>query len=53
MRFWREKDTADEKEKKLPEPSEGMNIPVEETKVSEHFTVPPKHYTEDSLLSAM
>ena len=48
-----EKDTADEKEKKLPEPSEGMNIPVEETKVSEHFTVPPKHYTEDSLLSAM
>ena len=48
-----EKDAADEKEKKLPELSEGMNIPVEETKVSEHFTVPPKHFTEDSLLYAM
>ena len=48
-----EKDTADENEKKLPELSEGMNIPVEETKVSEHFTAPPKHFTEDSLLSAM
>ena len=48
-----EKDAADEKEKKLPELSEEMNIPVEETKVSEHFTAPPKHFTEDSLLSAM
>ena len=28
-------------------------IAVEQTKVSEHFTQPPKHYTEDSLLSAM
>ena len=33
-------------EKKLPELSEGMNIPVEETKVSEHFTAPPKHFTD-------
>lgn len=38
---------------KLPELSEGMRIPVEEAKVTEHFTQPPKHYTEDSLLSAM
>ena len=28
-------------------------IAVEQTKVSEHFTQPLKHYTEDSLLSAM
>ena len=41
-----EKDAADEKEKKLPELSEEMNIPVEETKVSEHFTAPPKHFTD-------
>ena len=42
-----------EEEKKLPELREGMTIAVEQTKVSEHFTQPPKHYTEDSLLSAM
>lgn len=42
-----------EEEKKLPELYEGMMIAVEQTKVSEHFTQPPKHYTEDSLLSAM
>ena len=42
-----------EEEKKLPELREGMMIAVEQTKVSEHFTQPPKHYTEDSLLSAM
>lgn len=42
-----------EGEKKLPELCEGMTIAVEQAKVSEHFTRPPKHYTEDSLLSAM
>ena len=36
-----------EEEKKLPELREGMTIAVEQTKVSEHFTQPPKHYTED------
>lgn len=40
-------------EKKLPELTKGMTIAVNDTKVSEHFTQPPKHYTEDSLLSAM
>lgn len=39
--------------KKLPELTEGMTVTVEDTRVSEHFTQPPKHYTEDSLLSAM
>ena len=42
-----------EEEKKLPELRAGMMIAVEQTKVSKHFTQPPKHYTEDSLLSAM
>lgn len=42
-----------EEEKKLPELREGMTIAVKQTRVSEHFTQPPKHYTEDSLLSAM
>lgn len=36
-----------EEEKKLPELREGMMIAVEQTKVSEHFTQPPKHYTEE------
>ena len=36
-----------EEEKKLPELREGMTIAVEQTRVSEHFTQPPKHYTED------
>ena len=51
------KTTEDKKDsddtKKLPELTEGMTIEVEQTKVSEHFTQPPKHFTEDSLLSAM
>jgi len=51
------KTTEDKKDsddtKKLPELTEGMTIEVEQTKVSEHFTQLPKHFTEDSLLSAM
>ncbi len=40
-------------EKKLPELSEGQTFEGVQTKVSEHFTTPPKHFTEDLLLSAM
>ncbi len=40
-------------EKKLPELSEGQIFENVQTKISEHFTQPPKHFTEDSLLSAM
>ena len=47
-----DKDDSDDT-KKLPELTEGMTVTVEDTRVSEHFTQPPKHYTEDSLLSAM
>lgn len=51
------KTTEDKKDsddtKKLPELTEGMTVMIEDTRVSEHFTQPPKHFTEDSLLSAM
>ena len=47
-----DKDESDDA-KRLPELTEGMTITVEDIKVTEHFTQPPKHYTEDSLLSAM
>lgn len=40
-------------EKKLPELSEGMTFDGVQTKISEHYTQPPKHFTEDSLLSTM
>lgn len=48
--------TAEEKEKEentLPELSEGMIFEGVKTSVTEHFTQPPKHFTEDSLLAAM
>ena len=48
--------TSEEKEKedkKLPELSEGMAFEGAQTKVTEHSTQPPKHFTEDSLLAAM
>ena len=32
--------------KRLPELTEGMTVTVEDTRVSEHFTQPPKHYTD-------
>ena len=41
--------TTEEKEseeKKLPELSEGMTFDGVQTKVSEHFTSPPKHFTD-------
>ena len=44
------KTTEDKKDsddtKKLPELTEGMTITVEDTRVSEHFTQPPKHFTD-------
>ena len=42
-----------EGEHKLPELYEGMVFENVQTKVTEHFTKPPAHFTEDSLLSAM
>lgn len=40
-------------ESPLPELTQGMSLLVSDTKVTEHYTSPPKHYTEDTLLSAM
>lgn len=54
--FKRSHKTTEDKEKeevKLPELSEGMTFSGVQAKVTEHFTQPPKHFTEDSLLSAM
>ena len=54
--FKRSFKTTEEKEqedKKLPELSEGQTFDGVQTKISEHYTNPPKHFTEDSLLSAM
>ena len=43
----------EKEEKKLPELSEGQTFDGVQTKISEHFTSPPKRFTEDLLLSAM
>lgn len=48
-----EKDKEEKEEAPLPELTHGMSFSVAETKVTEHYTTPPKHYTEDTLLSAM
>ena len=45
-------DTEEEALNALPELAEGQNFSVT-TDISEHFTSPPKAYTEDTLLSAM
>ncbi len=37
----------------LPEFAEGQTFPEAAVSVTEHFTAPPKPYTEDTLLSAM
>lgn len=37
----------------LPDVQEGEIIPAVAADVTDHWTSPPKHYTEDSLLSAM
>lgn len=52
-RSYKTTEDKEKEEKKLPELSEGMTFAGVQTKVSEHFTQPPKHFTEDSLLSAM
>ena len=50
----KEKDSAEGAEEKvLPEVREGQHLSPVWADCSEHFTSPPKQYTEDSLLSAM
>lgn len=43
----------DEPERSLPSLNENDEIPSVNASVTEHYTSPPKPYTEDSLLSAM
>ena len=42
-----DKADGENEERKLPELSEGMAFEGVQTKVTEHFTSPPKHFTED------
>ena len=54
--FLKEYKTGKKNEKEevpLPGLAEGMTFHDADTKVSEHYTSPPKHFTEDTLLSAM
>ena len=51
-RFIRQTDKEKPDEKALPAVSEGQTFTVAASK-GEHFTIPPKPYTEDTLLSAM
>ena len=44
---------APELARELPELAEGQTFDKVEASVTEHFTTPPKPYTEDTLLSAM
>ena len=52
FRFTLKADTEEEVLNTLPELAEGQSFSVT-ANVSEHFTSPPKAYTEDTLLSAM
>lgn len=52
-RSYKISEDKEKEDKKLPELSEGMAFEGVQTKVTEHFTQPPKHFTEDSLLFAM
>ena len=52
-RSFKTTEDKEQEDKKLPELSEGQTFDGVQTKISEHYTTPPKHYTEDSLLSAM
>lgn len=52
-RSFKTMEDKEKEDKKLPELSEGQTFDGVHTKISEHYTNPPKHFTEDSLLSAM
>lgn len=52
-RSFKTTEDKEQEDKKLPELSEGQTFDGVQTKISEHYTNPPKHFTEDLLLSAM
>ena len=47
------KDTAEEKEKALPNLKENMSLKLKNIKSNQHFTQPPPRYTEASLIQAL
>lgn len=50
---WKEYLSQEQKDKTLPELAEGDMLIPADVSVKEGATTPPKHYTEDTLLSAM
>ena len=50
---WKEYLSQEQKDKTLPELAEGDKLTPANVTVKEGATTPPKHYTEDTLLSAM
>ena len=52
-RSFKTMEDKEQEDKKLPELSKGQIFDGVQTKISEPYTTPPKHFTEDSLLSAM
>lgn len=50
---WKEYLSQEQKDKTLPELAEGDMLTPADISVKEGATTPPKHYTEDTLLSAM
>ena len=50
---WKAYQAQEQAEKALPDLSEGSAVSVSEITVKEGKTTPPKHFTEDTLLSAM
>ena len=52
-RSFKTMEDKEQEDKKLPELSKGQTFNGVQTKISEHYTTPPKHFTEDSLLPAM
>ena len=52
-RSFKTTEDKEQEDKKLPELSKGQTFDGVQTKISEHYTTPPKHFTEDSLLFAM
>lgn len=50
---WKKYLSQEQKEKTLPELAEGETLTPADVSVKEGATTPPKHYTEDTLLSAM
>ena len=50
---WKAYEMAEEKQNVLPDSQEGQRVRVSSVTVKEGQTTPPKHHTEDTLLSAM